>query len=180
MKTITRPNARRLVLAALLAAAGAAAANDGFGLELRTTASPQDVQMPIYPKAVERPPANTERRDKDGDAGAVRLGLWSPSFGFRLAALKLHSDDKPAQVQAFYREALAAHGPVLTCTADTPITNAAERAPRDDKQLRCDEDRPRPGSVVLKVGTREDFRVVAIYPQGSGTQFDLVRMAIRR
>jgi hypothetical protein len=177
MDKLIRSTARWLVPAALLAAATAASANDGFGLELRTTATPQDVQMPIYPKAVERPPASAKPAGKESDAGAVRLGLWSPSFGFRMAALKLHSADKPEQVLAFYRQALAAHGAVLTCTADTPV---AERQPKDDTQLRCDDDRPRAGGVVLKVGTREDFRVVAVYPQAAGTQFDLVRLAIRR
>lgn len=166
----------RLVPVALVAAAGAASANDGFGLELRQSATAQDVQMPLYPKATAQP-APRGPNGQESEAGAVRLGLWGPSFGFRLAALKLVSEDKPEQVLAFYRQALAAHGAVIACTADTPV---AARPARDDQRLRCDDDRPRAGGVVLKVGTREDFRVVAVYPQGNGTQFDLVRMSLRR
>ncbi len=160
-------------------------AGGGFGLELRPTATVADVEMPLYPKAERLP-------DSDDNAGAVRMGLWGGSFGFRLAALKMGSADAPAEVTAFYREALARHGEVLEChppkagevaekKADDKSENKAKKnsQPRDDRPLDCEDNKPRPGGLVLKVGTRKDFRLVAIKPHGKGTQFDLLRIAVR-
>lgn len=176
-----RMNHHRLIapLAALLLGAAAVSAvaqpQDGsFGLELRKAATEQDVEMPLYPKAERVPEAGQE-------TGAISLGVWSPGMGFRLAAIKFGSPDGVAQVAAFYREALARHGPVLECTAESG--GKAERktdrnTDRDRERLSCD-DAPKPGSIVLKVGQRKDFRAVAIHPRASGSQFDLVRLRLR-
>ncbi len=160
-----------LLLATSLGTASAQPQDGSFGLELRKTASPQDLEMPLYPKAERQPETGKE-------TGAISLGVWSPGLGFRLAAIKFTSADNTAQVAAFYREALAQHGTVLECTAENSGKAERTAAARDREALSCD-DSPKPGHIVLKVGQRKDFRAVAIHPRASGTQFDLVRMRLR-
>lgn len=171
-------NHRHRLGALLLSAAAATAQAQGqegsFGLELRKTASAQDLEMPLYPKAT------VQRPDGSGDAGAVSLGLWSPGFGVRLAALKLASEDGLPAVADFYRAALAGHGTVLECTGDGAAARPAARADTrtDPEALSCD-DKPGAGSLVLKVGRKKDFRAVVILPRAAGTQIELVRLRTR-
>lgn len=168
-------NHRHTLFTLLLAGAAATAQAQGqegsFGLELRKTANAQDVEMPLYPKAEVQRPAS------GGESGAVSLGLWSPGFGFRLAALKLTSEDGVSTVAQFYRAALAGHGAVLECAGSGEAAKAPTKA--DPDALSCSEDKPAPGSLVLKVGRKKDFRVVAIHPRAAGTQIDLVRLRTR-
>jgi hypothetical protein len=168
-------NHRHTLLILLLTGTAANAQAHGqegsFGLELRKTANAQDVEMPLYPKAEVQRPAS------GGESGAVSLGLWSPGFGFRLAALKLTSEDGVPAVAQFYRAALAGHGTVLECAGTAEAPKASPRA--DPDALNCHEDKPAPGSLVLKVGRKKDFRVVAIHPRAAGTQIDLVRLRTR-
>jgi len=171
-----RSHRRSTTLATLLLAAGLGTATaqpqDGsFGLELRKTASPQDIEMPVYPKAERQPETGKE-------TGAISMGVWSPGMGFRLSAIKFSSADSAAQIASFYREALAQHGTVLECTAENSGKAEQTAASRDREALSCD-DKPKPGNIVLKVGQRKDFRAVSIHPRASGTQFDLVRLRLR-
>jgi hypothetical protein len=145
-----------------------------FGLELRKSAQSADLDMPVYPKAM-------PQRDLGDDSAAVTLGAWGGGFGFRLAVSKLASDDTAPQVAAFYRAALARHGEVVECAAlasGSPTRSAAAPASRSKPDTpNCDDDRPsKLGSLVLKVGTKKDFRLVQIEPMPGGSHFQLVRL----
>src|SRR5580658_2745617 len=94
-------------------AAFPAAAQDesgkGAGVYVGADANAKDVGLPIYPGS--RP-----HKDKDNDTPATKLGLWGGSFAFKLAVIKMESNDSPDKVAAFYKKALAKYGPVLDCT----------------------------------------------------------------
>lgn len=185
-------------LAVLLAPlAGTAAAQEGVGLQLRKSVQTADLGMPVYPQAVQRPSGNEE-------SNAVTLRAWGGSLGFLLAVGKFDSVDPAPRVLAFYRQALAGLGRVVECTAEeggrtavrstessgaarstAPSAATPPAARQADDAPTCDDDRPtKAGAVVLKVGTRRDFRMVHVEPAGPasagspGTHFHLVRVRL--
>ena len=163
-------------IAALMLSAAAQAQSvtinaPGFsaGLELRTEAQAVDVGLPWYPGAV-------VQRDNAKDEGAVQLGLWGGLFGFKLSVLKLATGDDLETVSTFYRSALARHGKVLDCSEGS----AARREPPapESKALRCDDslNGGAPAQRVYKVGTRNQFRLVALQPVAGGVHVQLLRI----
>jgi hypothetical protein len=178
--------------------AGTAAAQEGVGLQLRKSVQTVDLGMPVYPQAVQRPSGNE-------DSNAVTLRAWGGSLGFLLAVGKFDSADAAPRVLAFYRQALAGLGRVVECAAEeggrtavrsntessaaarstAPSAATPPAARQADDAPTCDEDRPtKAGAVVLKVGTRRDFRLVHVEPAGPAsagspsTHFHLVRVRL--
>lgn len=140
------------------------------GLQVREAATEKELGLPLYPGA--RP-----QGDDNEDKGAVSLGLWGGPFGVSIAVRKLRSSDPMAQVVAFYRQQLAVHGIVLECTPGRPAAPEAEG--RAASTLRCDKGPTQAGSLILKVGTPRNQRVVALQPQGREVHFQLVRIEVK-
>lgn len=140
--------------------------SQGAGIYFNAEASSKDVGLPIYPGA--RP-----YKEKNNDSDSVKMGVWGSSFAFKLAVVKLESNDSPQKVAAFYKKALARYGTVLDCGADS--SNANEKGEsKESKKLTCEDDKPDPGDMTLKAGTKEKQHVVGIQPNGSGSVFQLV------
>jgi hypothetical protein len=129
-------------------------------------ASAKDVGLPLYPVA--RP-----HKDTSDESAAVQLGLWGGNSGFKLAVLKLESNDAPEKVAAFYRKALAKYGRVLDCGDSSKATSEKAKSNSTD-ELSCEEDQPGKGELVLKAGTKEEQHVVGIKASGDLTVFQLV------
>lgn len=140
--------------------------NKGAGIYFNAEASAKDVGLPVYPGA--RP-----HKEKDNDSESVKMGLWGGSFAFKLAVLKLESNDSPERVAAFYKKALAKYGTVLDCGAASSQTGE-KGGNKSSKQLTCEDDKPKPGEMLFKAGTKEKQHVVGIEPNGSGSVFELV------
>ena len=144
--------------------------DDGAGIVLSTHANAKDVGLPIYPGA-------KPHKDERDDSAAANLGLWGSTFGFKLVVLKMESSDSPDKVAAFYQKALAKYGPVLDCShADA---NASSDKKKDSNKLTCEDDKPEPGKMVFKSGTKEKQRTVGVQANGSGTLFQLVYLEAR-
>lgn len=158
--------------AALLALASAAAAEPPLdaGLQVRESASEKELGLPLYPGSL-------AQRDDADDKAAVSIGLWGGPFGVHIAVRKMRSTDPLPAVAAFYRQQLAAHGTVLTCLPGAPAPSRA--SPKRDDALNCDDAQPKPGGLVLKVGTPRNQRVVALQPQGREVHFQLVRIEVK-
>ena len=129
-------------------------------------ASAKDVGLPFYPGA-------REHKDKSDDTPAVRLGLWGQNSGFKLAVLKLESEDTPEKVAKFYRKALAKYGKVLDCSESTKAAGELKKD-KSSNELGCEDEQPEHGEVVLKAGTKGDEHVVGIKTEGGRTVLDLV------
>ena len=129
-------------------------------------ASAKEVGLPLYPGA--RP-----HKDDSDSSSAVQLGLWGGSSGFKLAVMKLESNDAPEKVAAFYRKALAKYGRVLDCANSSKPTGEKEKG-NSSNELGCEDDRPESGGFVLKAGTKEEQHVVGIEAKGGLTVFHLV------
>jgi hypothetical protein len=144
--------------------AGSAKDHKSIGFIASDEAGAKEVGLPIYPGA--RP-----HKDKDDDTPSANLGLWGGAFGFKLAVVKMESDDSPDKLAAFYRKALGKYGKVLDCT------NASGHEKDNDKssrELGCDDDKPDKGGMLFKSGTKNDQHVVGITPNGGGSIFALV------
>jgi len=167
--------AGRLVAAMLMFGVGACSADEpdsGRGLEASIRVNPEatakDVGLPTYPgSALYKEPGES--------SSGGNVGLSTPLFGLKVAAVKLESADKPEQIARFYRKALSKYGDVLDCShgaADSTKTASSDG-------LKCDPADSNGHSFVYKVGTEKNQRVVAIKPHGKGARFDLVHVNVR-
>ena len=157
-----------LSFALSLAAQESASGKDsqGAGIYFDAEASAKDVGLPIYPGA--RP-----HRDKDENQSSGKFGLWGSSFAFKLAVVKLESSDPPAKVAAFYKKALAKYGTVLDCGASS--SEAGEKNEKQSaNQISCETDKPGPGEMTFKAGSKEKQHIVGIQPGGTGSLLELV------
>jgi len=139
---------------------------EGFGIVASKHAGAKDVGLPMYPGA-------REQKDKSEDSPAVKLGLWGGNSGFKLAVVKLESNDGPDKVAAFYRKALKKYGKVLDCTGSPKATVG------DSNELGCEDEHPENGELVLKAGTKQEQHLVGIKSSGGLTQFQLVYVMAR-
>ncbi len=180
MRNPSRPRGLALALAFSLLAFGTMAAEPASaprpapatdaGLHVRESATEAELGLPFYP-------GSQAQRDDADDKAAVSLGLWGGRFGLRIAVRKMRSSDPLPAVAAFYRQRLAAHGAVLECLPGAkPTARAAD--PREER-LNCDDTLPKPGGLVLKVGTPRNQRVVALQTQGREVHYQIVRIELR-
>lgn len=134
------------------------------GLVISGSPTAKEVGLPIYPGA------RLHKDEKDDSAG-VKLGLWGGLFGFKVVVLKLESADSPEKLAAFYQKALGKYGKVLDCTHNPP---GSEDKDKKSHILTCQDDRPEPGGMMFKAGTKEKQHIVGIQPNGAGSVVQLV------
>lgn len=161
--------ASSFTLAALCALPPHARAQEqkGAGITLGADADAKDVGLPLYPHS-------RRHVDNDSDSTGANFGLWGGGSGFKLAVLKMESDDPPEKIAKYYKKALAKYGNVLDCSNPSPSEASKDES---SKALTCDSDKPDPGGMLLKSGTKEKQHIVGIKPNGSGTLFQLVYIA---
>lgn len=145
---------------------GGSKGSQGAGIYFNAAADAKDVGLPIYPGA--RP-----HKDNDSENPSAKFGLWGSSFAFKLAVVKLESNDSPQKVAAFYKKGLAKYGTVLDCGAASSPTSEKGKS-ESSKKLTCEDDKPKPGGMEFKAGTKEKQHVVGIEPNGTGSVFQLV------
>jgi len=144
---------------------------NGFGIVASKQASARDVGLPVYPGA-------RQHKDKSDDSPAIRFGLWGGNTDFKLAVLKMESNDAPEKVAAFYRKALAKYGKVLDCSASAQATGEKKKGSSAD-ELGCEDEQAENGELVLKAGTKQEEHVVGIKTSGGLTLFQLVYVKTR-
>jgi hypothetical protein len=147
--------------------------SDVGGLVISAQATAKEAGLPLYPGA--RP-----HKDEKDDSSGAKLGLWGTTFGFKLIALKMESNDSQEKVATFYQKALAKYGTVLNCS-DSSKTQTDKDKDKDEssKKLTCGDDHPDPGGVLFKVGSKEKQRIVSVTPNGSGCIFHVVYLEAR-
>ncbi len=155
---------------AALPAAAQDANGKSAGVYLGADAGAKDVGLPIYPGA--RP-----HKDKDNDTPATKFGLWGGSFAFKIAVIKMESNDSPDKVAAFYKRALGKYGTVLDCTNASASTSDEDKS-ESSKKLECGDDKPDAGGMLFKSGTKEKQHIVGVQPNGTGTIFQLVYVQV--
>jgi len=138
----------------------------GTGITMTADADAKDIGLPLYP-------GSRRHVDKDSDSPGVNFGLWGGGSGFKLAVLKMESDDPMGKVADYYKKKLAKYGKVLDCSNAT----GADSSDKDDKELTCAGDKPDKGGLLFKSGTKADQHIVSIQPAAHGSLYQLVHMA---
>jgi len=139
---------------------------DSIGFIASKGADAKDVGLPLYPGA-------RSHKEKSEDSPALQLGLWGHAWGFKLAVLKLESNDPPDKITTFYRKALATYGKVLNCADSTKAAEGQDKA-ASKNALDCQDDHPESGETLLKAGAKEKQHIVSVKPEGSLSVFQLV------
>jgi hypothetical protein len=62
---------------------------------------------------------------------------------------------------------------VLDCGA-APSQSGDKDENESSKKLTCEDDKPKPGEMEFKAGTKEKQHIVGIEPNGNGSLFQLV------
>lgn len=144
---------------------------NGAGVTFSNQATSKEVGLPVYPGA-------RTHKDEKEDSPSVQIGVWGSTFGFKLAVMKMESNDAPEKVAEFYKKALAKYGTVLNCS-DPSQKSTAKDSDKSSSKLTCDDDKPEKGGMVFKAGTKEKQHVVAIQANRQGTLFQLVSVEAR-
>jgi hypothetical protein len=144
---------------------------DGAGITFSKQATAKEVRLPVYPGA-------RVHKDEKEDSASVQMGMWGGRFGFKLAVMKMESNDAPEKVAEFYKKALAKYGAVLNCS-DPSQKATAKDSDKSSNKLTCDDDKLEKGGMVFKAGTKEKQHVVAIQANGQGSLFQLVYVEAR-
>jgi len=143
----------------------------GAGVMLSKQATANDVGLAVYPGA-------KAHKDEKDDSPSVQMGIWGSTFGFKLAVMKMESNDAPEKIAEFYKKALAKYGTVVNCSDPSQKANAKDKN-RSSNQIDCQDDKPEKGGMVFKAGTKEKQHVVGIQPNGQGSLFQLVYVEAR-
>jgi hypothetical protein len=163
-----------VVMLSLVAGVCGAAETDSqggldVGIKVSDEATAADAGLPTYP-------GSKPYKDADQSSSGANIGLSTPLFGLKVVAMNLETPDKPERVAAFYRKALSKYGNVLECRDAADQEEKSKSGDASNDELVCDADDPGTNSVVYKVGSEDNQRIVAIKPHGSGTRFSLVHV----
>jgi len=113
------------------------------------------------------------KTDFDDHEGSANVNISSPFFGLKVVAVKYQSNDAPDKVLAFYKKDMAKYGKVLDCTGGF---NMSFHRHQQDAEVTCNDGggSDRRYREELKVGTQNNQRIVAVKPNGDGSEFALV------
>jgi hypothetical protein len=130
-------------------------------------ANPEDVGIPVYPGAQLR------EKDSDGSDKSANVNISGFGYGVKVVALEYESNDSPEKVVGFYKDQLKKYGNVLVChTSHLNVNPDIKGEDHSSHELRCEGSNGK--NIELKVGTKENQHIVAVEPQGSGSNFSLV------
>lgn len=139
------------------------------GLVIKLEATAKEVGLPLYP-------GSKPHKDSKDDSSGANVGLWGTTFGFKVVALKMESNDSQDKIAAFYQKALAKYGKVLDCTNNPPGTAEKDK---NSNELTCQDDRADAGGRLFKAGTKHKQHIVGIKPGAHATEFDLAYLETR-
>ena len=145
------------------------------GIHVDQNVDARDTGLPVYPGA--KPKSKTG----DGDKKSANVNLSAFGFGLKVVALEYESNDPPAKIIAYYQDQLKKYGNVLQCQGnDFKMDNVAGGKNGDiaGGKLKCDSD-DGGSKVELKAGTDDNQHIVAIEPEGKGSDFAIVWLRFR-
>ena len=122
------------------------------------------LDMAIYPRA---------HRVADVPTDSTNVSFTGSFAETRVFPETFESDDAPGKVLGFYRAAMRAHSDVIECRGDIRI----RRSHRTERPV-CIE-RPSSPVVQLAAGTQSYYRLVAVKPRGTATEFTLLSVHVR-
>ncbi len=133
-------------------------------LKVDTSEASTDNGIPVYPGA-------TPRAESGGDKHRANVNIGGLGFGLKVIAAEYVTPDPPDRVKAFYVEKLEKYGKVLECrgTGGSGEGDVHLGGDEGDAPVSCNG--AKGDGWEIKVGTRNNQRVVGIHADGSGTRF---------
>jgi hypothetical protein len=125
----------------------------------------KDIGLPVYPGA------KPKQGHDDEDSDNANVNISTPFAGVKVLVQKFETDDSPDKVLDFYQKPMGKYGKVLQCSGGYHgghFHHHEDNAPVSCDNIGSSSERE------LKVGTENDQHVVAVKPQGNGTEFTLV------
>jgi len=148
------------------------------GIHVDQNVDARDTGLPVYPGARPKP------KTSDGDKKSANVNLSAFGFGLKVVAAEFESDDPPGKIIAYYQDQLKKYGNVLQCHGsgykvddDVPVVGGKKGYVVGGK-LKCDSD-DGGNKVELKAGTDDNQHIVAIEPEGKGSDFAIVWLRFR-
>jgi len=128
---------------------------------------PKETGLALYPGSQPK-----TSRDEDGDSSA-NVNISSSLFGMKLAVLKYQTNDSPDKVLGFYKKEMSRYGNVIECSNGF---NMSFHRHERDAEVSCDDHGGNRHDYrqELKVGTENNQRIIAVKPNGQGTEFVMV------
>jgi len=128
----------------------------------------KETGLALYPGATPRP-------DTEHD-GSANVNISSSFFGLKVVALKYQSDDSPDKILGFYRKEMGHYGKVVDCTNGFNLNFHPGEKHDKDSEVTCNsgDHGSHDYKEVLKVGTENNQRIMAVKPSGKGSEFALV------
>ena len=139
----------------------------GLEVHVGSDTNSQDAGISAYPGA--------RAKQEENDKHRANVSIGGEDFGVRVIAATYETDDPPQKVIDFYRKDLKKYGKVLECPK-----GLQENHDKDNSELRCDDKgTEEPGKLDLAVGIPEHQHVVAVKPNGKGTEFSTVFVSVK-
>ena len=145
------------------------------GIHVSKGANVHDTGLPVYPGAEPK-----TKDDSDGEEKSANVDISTSAFGLKVVALEYQSDATTDQVIAFYKDKLKQYGNVLECHTNAKhySYDAHSDADKDHSdELKCEGSDGK--TIELKAGTKNNQHIVAINPDGKGSNFALVYVRMR-
>jgi len=168
----------------IMAALAIALGLPGCTIQHKEDADKKDVKIEtpfggMQVKADEKKPAETglaqypgsHLKEKTGDdSHSANVDMSFGPFGMKVAAATYLTDDTQDKVLDFYRKEMSKYGKVLECKGGI-----------DDKndELVCSSKHADRDEIELGTGNKMRRRIVAVKPNGKGTEFSLVFLQLR-
>lgn len=145
------------------------------GIHVSKGADVHDTGLPVYPGAKPK-----TKDDSDDDEKSANVDISTSAFGLKVVALEYQTDATTDQVIAFYKDKLKQFGAVLECHTNAKHYSYDANSDADKKhseELKCEGSDGK--TIELKAGTKSNQHIVAINPEGKGSNFALVYVRLR-
>ncbi len=137
------------------------------GIHVSKGANAADVGLTVYPGS------RLKQDDDNGNDKSANVNISGFGFGLKVVALQYESDESPAKLIDYYRNELKKYGKVLEChTEHLDVNPQIKESDNSSHELTCEGSHG--SNVELKVGTKENQHIVAVEPDGKGSNFSLV------
>jgi hypothetical protein len=139
------------------------------GIHVSNDADVADTGLTVYPGARVKP------RNSSHDNKSANVNISGFGYSVKVVALEYESDDTPARILAFYKDQLKKYGNVLEChtsALNLDMKTGSHGSNGESNELTCEGDHG--SNIELKVGKKNDQHIVAVQPEGKGSNFSLV------
>jgi hypothetical protein len=145
------------------------------GIHVSKGADVHDTGLPVYPGAQPK-----TKGDSDDDEKSANVDISTSAFGLKVVALEYQTNATTDQVIAYYKDKLKQFGNVLECHTNAKHYSYDAHSDADKEhsdELKCEGTSGK--TIELKAGTKSNQHIVAINPEGKGSNFALVYVRMR-